>query len=414
MVAVAGLRGTGDWGTDERPKNFRERILFLDPNSDSPVFALTGKAGKYSVDDPQYFWWCETNNIVRFQIATGNGMSSTDVVMATTTPDPTAANLGIPYGSPVHLKPGDVLLVEPATLSTYTPEFCMVTQVIDPSHVQVLRAMAGTTAAAIPAGTNILLVNSAYAEGTNAPLAVSRNPVKFTNYCQIFKDTYELTKTADRTRARTGDAWTNDKKRKMFDHARAIEHTLLYQYTAQETTGPNGKPLRFTAGLRNFIPTTNTRAFTAACTTDDILTALEPIWAFTLPGTGDTRIGFTGNIGLLEMGKIIRNDDSVMMQIGEKVTLWGIDFRELIVPWGRLLLKGHPLLSRSTLFRKSLYILDFSALKWAPLNGRDTKPYDDVQLPDEDIRRGYVMTEGGWFVDGGGLTMGILDNISSV
>lgn len=27
-MAVAGLRGTGDWGTDERPKNFREMILW--------------------------------------------------------------------------------------------------------------------------------------------------------------------------------------------------------------------------------------------------------------------------------------------------------------------------------------------------------------------------------------------------
>lgn len=27
-MAVAGLRGTGDWAMDERPKNFREMILW--------------------------------------------------------------------------------------------------------------------------------------------------------------------------------------------------------------------------------------------------------------------------------------------------------------------------------------------------------------------------------------------------
>ena len=26
-MAIAGMRGTGDWGVDERPKNFREFIL---------------------------------------------------------------------------------------------------------------------------------------------------------------------------------------------------------------------------------------------------------------------------------------------------------------------------------------------------------------------------------------------------
>jgi hypothetical protein len=385
--------------------------LFLDPNSDSPVFALTGKAGKYSVDDPQYFWWCETNNIVRLQNSGGN--LSTDTTITVNSPDPTSTTMATPWGVASHLKPGDVLLVEPASLANYNPEFIQITNVISDTQFQCIRGVAGSTPASISSGAWMLLVNSAYAEGTNAPLASTRNPIKFTNYTQIFKDTYELTKTADRTRARTGDAWTNDKKRKMFDHARAIEHTLLYQLNPLETTGPNGKPLRYTAGLRNFLPASNVKAFTAAVSTDDILNALEPIWAFTLPGTGDTRIGFIGNIGLLELGKIVRNDDSVMMQLGEKVSLWGIDFRELIVPWGRLLIKGHPLLSRSPAFRKSLYIFDFSALKWAPLNGRDTKPFDDVQLPDEDIRRGYVMTEGGWFVDGGGLTMGVLDNVSS-
>jgi len=95
------------------------------------------------------------------------------------------------------------------------------------------------------------------------------------------------------------------------------------------------------------------------------------------------------------------------------VTMWGINFRELIMPWGRLLLKSHPLLSRSTTFRSSMYVVDFSALKWAPMPGRDTKTFDDVQNKDEDLRRGYVQTEGGWMVDGGGLSMAILDNISS-
>jgi hypothetical protein len=411
MAAVAGLRGTGDWGTDERPKNFRERILWIEPNSDAPIFALSGRAGKYPVDDPQYSWWCETMNIVR--LTTSGALGTTDQTVSVNSVDPTATTMANPWGVASHLKPGDVLLVEPASLANFNPEFIRVTEVISDTQFTVVRGVGGTTPAAIASGSALLLVNSAYGEGTSAPRAATRNPVKFTNYTQIFKDSYELTKTADATRARTGDAWSNDKKRKMFDHSRAIEHTLLYQVNAQETTDTNGKPLRYTAGLRNFIPPTNVQFYSTACNTDAILNAMEPIFAFSLPGSGDTRMGFIGNIGLLELGKIIRNDDSVMMQLGEKITLWGIDFRELILPWGRILLKGHPLLSRSTTFRRSLYIIDFAALKWAPMKGRDTKPFDDVQLPDEDLRRGYVMTEGGWFVDGGGLTMGVLDNISS-
>ena len=43
-MAILGLRGTGDWGTDERPKNFRESILWMEPNGNAPLTALLSKA----------------------------------------------------------------------------------------------------------------------------------------------------------------------------------------------------------------------------------------------------------------------------------------------------------------------------------------------------------------------------------
>jgi hypothetical protein len=52
MSGIAGLRGTGDWGTDERPKSFREGILRFNPNGTAPIFALSSKAKKRTVTDP--------------------------------------------------------------------------------------------------------------------------------------------------------------------------------------------------------------------------------------------------------------------------------------------------------------------------------------------------------------------------
>ena len=34
-MPVLGMRGTGSWSTDERPKNYRESILLLFPNNTS-------------------------------------------------------------------------------------------------------------------------------------------------------------------------------------------------------------------------------------------------------------------------------------------------------------------------------------------------------------------------------------------
>lgn len=413
MSVVAGLRGTGDWGTDERPKSFREKILWLEPNGDAPIFALSGKAGKYTVDDPEYSWWTETMTIVRLQVNKSGGYAASDTTIVVDSGDPSSSTMSIPYGSALHLKPGDLLMVEPSSLSAFNPEIIQVTDVLSATAFTCSRGVGGSSADTIADDAYLLLVSSAYAEGSSAPRAVSRNPVKFSNYTQIFKDSYELTGTAEATTARTGNPWSNDKKRKMFDHSRAIEHSLLFQVNKAEALGTNGKPIRFTAGMRGFIPSTNVHYFSSAVDTDALLTYLKPAWDFSMPGSGDTRIGFIGTSGLLEIGKIVKNDDSVSMQLGEKVTMWGMNFRELIMPWGRLLLKAHPLLSQNTLFKNSLHIIDFSALKYAPLKGRDTKPVDDTQTKDEDVRRGYVQTEAGWFVDGGGLTMGILDNISA-
>lgn len=414
MSGVAGLRGTGDWGTDERPKNFRESILFLDPTGDAPIFALTSKAGKHVVDDPEYAWWAETKNIVRLKVNKSGNHASTDTTIVVDSADPTSTTMSVAYGTASHLKPGDVLLVEPATLSSFNPELIRVTEVLSDTSFTCTRGVGGTTAATILDDAFLLLIGSAYGEGGNSPRAVSRNPIKFSNYTQIFKDAYELTGTADATTVRTGDPWSNDKKRKMFDHSRAIEFTCLFQVNKQETTDPvSGKAMRYTAGLRGYVPSSNVNYFSVAADTDSILAALLPAYEFSMPGTGDTRIGFIGHHGMLELNKIIKADDSVTMQLGAVVKMWGMQFQELIMPWGRLLLKAHPLLSRNPTFRKSLYVVDFQSLKWAPLKGRDTKPKDDVQNKDEDLRRGFVQTEGGWFVDGGGLSNAILDNISA-
>ena len=83
------------------------------------------------------------------------------------------------------------------------------------------------------------------------------------------------------------------------------------------------------------------------------------------------------------------------------------------MPQGRLLIKTHPLMPRHQIYKKSAFVIDFDALKCAPLSGRDTKARDDVQTEDEDVRRGFFMTEAGIEVGYGGLTMAYLGNISA-
>lgn len=409
MAGVAGLRGTGDWGTDERPKNFREGILRFNPNGTAPIFALTSKSGKKSVDDPEFAWWAEGNVLTRLQV--NGALASGDTIIVVDSADPTTTTMSANLGTATNLKPGDILLVEPtADSATFNHELLEVDNVISDTQFSAKRGVGGTTAASIADNLWLTVIGSAYAEGTGVPRAVSRNPIKFNNYIQIFKDTYELTGTADETTTRTNNGYSEDKKRKLYKHASDIEMSILWGRKA-ETTGTNGKPLRFMGGLREFIPSANVTVFSAPVTPRSLLDAIAPVFDFDT-GAGDTRIGFAGNQALIELSSIFA--DEVVFNVSGTVKNYGMDFTEFNLPNGKLLMKSHPLLSRHGLYKKSMFICDFDAIKYVNMKNRpDGKPKDDVQAKDEDVRRGYIQSDASLMVDYGGLTCAYLGNISA-
>jgi hypothetical protein len=416
MTAIPGLRGTGDWGTDERPKNFRESILFFSPNGDAPLFALTSKMGKKSVNDPEFAWWAESNNLFRLQI--NGALSSSDTNAVVGSPDPSATAMSIPYGTAQHLKPGDLLLVEKTDQATFDNELVQVETVLSDTQFTISRGVGGTAAASIPDTTYLTLIGSAFAEGTSAPRATTKNPVKFLNYIQIFKDSYEITGTADKTNARTGSAWSNDKKRKMFKHSADIEWSMLFGRPSEQT-GDNGKPLRFMGGLRYFIPQGapsaggRTTVFASPVTAATFADAVAPVFDFDLGG-GDTRIAYCGNTCRVEMGKVIQATSGIRMELGNIIKIYGQAFQEFVMPQGRLMLKSHPLLSRHPRYSKSMFVVDQSAIKYVTMTGRpDGKVKDDVQLEDEDVRRGFIQTDCSMMVDGGGLSCAYIGNVSA-
>lgn len=410
MSGIAGLRGTGNMGTDERPKNFREMILFRNPNGAAPIFGLTAKAKKKSTDDPEFSWWDEPNDLIRLQV-NGAIASTTTTTVVVDSADPIAATPGITYGNATHLKQGDLLLVEPTTdNATFDHELLEVVSVSSDTTFTVKRGAGGTTAATISNDVYLTLIGSAYAEGSAAPRAVSRNPIKYYNYTQIFKNTYEITGTLDETTLRTGAAWSNDKKRKMFDHARDIELAMLFG-RRHETTGEHGKPLRFMSGIRQQIASTNVTVFGSATTTANFLDAITPVFEFESQG-GDERIAFCGNTALNVLNKAIHADTSTEINFAGPVKVYGMELQKYVTPQGTVYLKTHPLLNRHSLYKKAMFVLDFSAINYVEMKNRGTKVKDDVQTKDEDVRRGFIQTECSVSVDKGGLTCGYIGNFN--
>jgi hypothetical protein len=371
-MAFAGLRGTGDWATDQRPKNFRETILWLNPNGMAPLTAFLSKMASESVDDPEFNWWEETLAQVRVRI---NGVINTTTVTAL-----------VVDADALLLVPGDVLLVE--TSDAATAEIVTVNGVASDTSFDVIRARSGTSAAAIPDDTYLTKIGNVFSEGALSPNVSNRNPSKKTNYCQIFKTAYELTNTAKKTRTRTGDPLKNDKKRKMFDHAVAMELAFMFG-KAHETTGANGKPLRFTGGLRQFI-TTNVTVFATTPTETTFLNAIAPAFDYDAGG-GNERIMFIGNGAMTSLNKLAKV--GMQVQTDEVVKVYGMQLQRWIIPQGTLFLRSHPLMNTHGRYTNSIFIVDPAALKYRYL--RDTHMEDNIQANDADTQKGQWLSECG-------------------
>lgn len=417
MSAVAGLRGTGDFATDERPKDFREYILWRNPNGTTPVNALMSKTGSEKTTDSEFSWWDEPVSIVRLQVNFAAGYIATDQVLTIDSSDNDTTNPQRVWGLATHCVPGDLLMVEPtADAASFTAEILRVDSVQSPTQLTVARGQAGTTAAAIPNDAFLLKIGSAYAEGTTEPKASSRNPTKYFNYTQIFKTAYDVTGSAAATKLRTGDLLKNERKRKAFDHSRDIEWSLLFGRRF-ETTGSNGKPLRYFGGIRSFIPAQNTTVFSAAPSltgsTNNFLDAVYKVFDYDTEA-GRDRIAICGNGALNALNKMAHIDSNVKINSDETVKIYGMELQKIVLPQGTLYLKTHPLLNLNSLYTNSMWILDFSALKWRYLDGRDTDFEDNIQPKGEDSVRGQWMTDGGLEVRYGGLTLGYLGNLNAV
>lgn len=378
MAAINGLRGTGDWGTDERPKNFRETILWRQPNGMTPITGFLSKIASEKTTDAEFAWWEEELNTLTVTETTGLAANSGSTSIAAS------------GGGCYQFVPGDLLLVDKADQATYDNEIIEVTAVASDTAMTVSRAAAGTTVAAIAASTKLTKIGNVFAEGSGAPSASTRNPTKLFNYCQIFKTIYDVTETVMETKARTGPVLTNDKKRKMFDHSIALEWSFLMGRKS-ETTGSNGKPKRTTGGVRSFL-STNVTVFSTTATEQTFLDATYPVWNFQSKG-GDERIAFMGNVAMNTLNSLAKNSSSSRIVFNETVTVYGMRLQKWTLPQGTLYVKSHPLLNNHTRYNASMFIFDFSSIKYRYV--RDTFFKDNVQANDEDRKKGMWLSEVG-------------------
>ena len=388
MAAIAGVRGTGDWGADERPKNFRETILWRNPNGMAPLTALMAKMKSESVDDPEFSWWEEELNALRLTMANGTAYSSSATSIVVT------SNISSDARDAVA---GDMFLVEKDLTTAYDHEIIVASSIVDSTTIIFKRGQAGTTPATIGVSAKLTKIGNVFEEGSGAPGAASRNPTKLYNYCQIFKTAYNLTNTAKNTKARTGNPVNNDKKRKMFDHSVALEMAAIFG-KRHETTGSNGKPLRFTGGLLYMMSQYASDMITVFATTPTETTFTDAVYkVFNYDtGAGNERIVLAGNGALNSLNRLAANQSRTRVNFDGTIKLYGMELQKWILPQGTLYIKSHPLFNTHTRFTNEMLIIDPTCLVARPF--RATTFQDNIQANDADELKGQWLTEEGFEV----------------
>jgi hypothetical protein len=376
---IAGLRGTGDFGDNERPENFRETILFLNPNGEAPLTALMSKMGSDKTDDPVFHWFEEKQQHTR--------VSVNDVAVV----DETQTSITLDDASGV--VPGDILMVEDATV-VQNAEQILVSS-ISGNVLTVVRQFGGSDGTGgIADNTFLVKVGSAFSEGSGGAQASSRNPNELKNQCQIFKTAVDITETARATHYRTGNAEANEKKRKMFDHSVSMEMASIFgRYSL--TTGANGKPMRTMDGLTRFITTNNT-AFASGSnilTEDKFIDAVCPVFDWDGQGAGDERIAFCGNKALTALNKLAKSSAQSRVTFDGIVKVYGMKLMQWTLPQGTIYLRTHPLFNIHPVYSSCMLGINPKGIKERALRSTKFKP--NIQGNDEDTYKGEWLTETG-------------------
>lgn len=187
---------------------------------------------------------------------------------------------------------------------------------------------------------NLYRVGNAYEEGSDAPTGINYDPTKKYNYTQIFRNTLEATRTATKTRLRTGDSVREAKRECLEMHSEDMEKAFWFGERIETTH--NSKPIRTLGGIeKTWIDSGNVvNVAGASYSMDDIEERMFEMFKY---GSSE-KMAFVGNRALLTIQQIIRLNASYQLHQGQKE--FGMNVSRLVSPFGELVMKSHPLFNQ--------------------------------------------------------------------
>jgi hypothetical protein len=355
-----GIFTTNNLTQDLAKKSFPGMIVRLMPNGTAPLFAMTSMLQSETAVATEHGFFTKTMLFPQLTVSAA-GQLSTDTTFT--------------VGSTTNILPGMIMRV------TSTGENIIINSVLSGTQVQVTRGLGGVAAAAIAASINLYQVGNAYEEGSVRPSALVINPVRITNYTQIFRNTWAITDTIRSTMMIAGETNVAESRQDCAAfHAADIEKALFFGQKTQGTR--NGQPFRTCDGL---IPIVGNIAYypasiavvnsyTAGGTTNftQLEGFLDPVFnQASDPKVANERVLFVGGTAKKVINNIGRLNGTYYLVDGQ--TNWGLQFSTFKTARGTFRVIEHPLFNSNPDWSKMAVAVDLSTFRVAYLGDRKTQ-----------------------------------------
>lgn len=350
-MALLGMRGTGSYVAESRPKNWREGILRLYPNGQATFTPFLAMVDSEQTSDPEYAWW--EKDIPTRTVYVNNGAGYTNAATTFVVDDSLGGDPGIIFRKGAVLK----------NMRTKEQYVVASDQTAGTSVVVLTRPMGETAAAALLDNDEIRQVGNAFEEGSDIGNPIQYDPVKRFNYTQIFRTPLNITRTAKKTRLRTEEAKRQAKIEALELQSVDMEFAFLWGERKELASGAGGMPQRTTRGLVRTIeadaPANDFTVTGGAMDETELLSYLEIVFRF-----GSTeKLMLAGSTMLNVLTRIAKGGTTLFVDSGSEI-VYGIRLRRFMTAFGDLLVKQHPLFNLYTDWRQTGVIVDMANIRY--------------------------------------------------
>lgn len=376
---ATGLLSTAVLPTDLAAKSYSAMITRLMPNGTAPLFALTSLLKEETAVAIEHGYYSKT---MIFPALTLTALVADGV--ATTFTVATTADTVV----------GDLYRADT------TGEIVIVNTIPSGTSVTVTRGVGTTASAAIANGVVLAHIGNAFEQASTRPAANALVAVRNTNYTQIFRNSWAVSKTLAALPMIAGDGQAAESRRDCATfHAMAIEKALFFGQKFQGTR--NGQPFQTMEGVIARVTTaapSNITTLGATTNWTQFEAALDPTLAVQTDATsGNIRTMFVGGVARRVIHNIARLNSTY--QITGTETSWGLQIDMIRTPRGTFEMIEHPLFNaygNTFTWAKMAVVMDLNAFNVAYLRKTEEMNYNETGAPVDngiDAKGGTLTTE---------------------